>query len=81
MFLSGGFFVYFEVVKAESLFIWVSINVNYTCQIITLKLLGILFILFKNCAPSPVNLVKYTDVLDKCILLSLLPSYGTARTH
>lgn len=48
---------------------------------IALELLGTLFILFKNCAPSPVILVKYTDVLDKCILLSLLPSYGTVHTH
>jgi len=54
---------------------------NYTSQIITLKLLGILFILFKNGAPSPVNLVKYTDILDKCILLSLLPYYGTAHPN
>lgn len=44
---------------------------NYTCQIITLNLFGILFILFKNCAPSPVNLVKYTDVLDKCIFVQV----------
>lgn len=74
-----SFFV--EVVKAGNLFIGFTNFVNYTWQVTTLKLLGILFVLLKICAPSPVILAKFSDVLNKCILLSLLPSYGTAHTH
>lgn len=74
-----SFFV--EVVKAGNLFIWLSNIVNYTWQFITSKLFGIFLILLKICAPSPVILAKFTDILEKCILLSLLPSYGTAHTQ